>query len=133
MLRQLDAQAHGGRAGPLLVFAGGSNVVVADTLTDLTAVRLANDGITIERNLIRAEGAVWDDVVVTAIEHGLGGLKRLSGIPGLAGATPGRNGGRLLAEVSDTIDPGPAAGSWRAATNVGRSATNCISVTALAF
>ncbi len=104
VLRQLDAQAHGGGAGPLLVFAGGSNLVVADTLTDLTAVRLANDGITIDGNLIRAEaGAVWDDVVVTAIEHGLGGLECLSGIPGSAGATPVQNVGAYGAEVSDTI------------------------------
>ncbi len=104
VLRQLDAQADGGDAGPLLVFAGGSNLVVADTLTDLTAVRLANDGITIDGNLVRAEaGAVWDDVVVTAIEHGLGGLECLSGIPGSAGATPVQNVGAYGAEVSDTI------------------------------
>jgi UDP-N-acetylmuramate dehydrogenase len=104
VLRQLDAQADGGDAGPLLVFAGGSNLVVADTLTDLTAVRLANDGITIDGNLVRAEaGAGWDDVVVTAIEHGLGGLECLSGIPGSAGATPVQNVGAYGAEVSDTI------------------------------
>jgi UDP-N-acetylmuramate dehydrogenase len=104
VLRQLDAQAHEGGAGPLLVFAGGSNLVVAETLTNLTAVRLANDGITIDGNLVRAEaGAVWDDVVVTAVEHGLGGLECLSGIPGSAGATPVQNVGAYGAEVSDTI------------------------------
>jgi UDP-N-acetylmuramate dehydrogenase len=53
---------------------------------------------------VRAEaGAVWDDVVVTAIEHGLGGLECLSGIPGSAGATPVQNVGAYGAEVSDTI------------------------------
>jgi UDP-N-acetylmuramate dehydrogenase len=103
-LRHLDAQAEGGGAGPLLVFAGGSNLVIADTLTDLTAVRLANAGITIDGNLLRAQaGAVWDDVVVTAIEHGLGGLECLSGIPGSAGATPVQNVGAYGVEVSDTI------------------------------
>src|SRR6201993_4422191 len=89
---------------PVLVFAGGSNLVIADALTDLTAVRLANDGVTVDGNLLRAEaGAVWDDVVVRAIEHGLGGLECLSGIPGSAGATPVQNVGAYGAEVSDTI------------------------------
>src|SRR5262249_22585972 len=70
----------------------------------LTAVRLANDGITVDGNLVRAEaGAVWDDVVVRTIEHGLGGLECLSGIPGSAGATPVQNVGAYGAEVSDTI------------------------------
>lgn len=101
-LRRLDETA-GGR-GPVLVFAGGSNLVLSDTRTDLTAVRLANDGITVEGNLVRAQaGAVWDDVVVTAIEHGLGGLECLSGIPGSAGATPVQNVGAYGAEVSDAI------------------------------
>ena len=53
---------------------------------------------------MRAEaGAVWDDVVVTALAHGLGGLECLSGIPGSAGATPVQNVGAYGAEVADTI------------------------------
>ena len=104
VIRQLDAPAEGGGAGPVLVFAGGSNLVIADTLADLTAVRLANDGIAIDGDLVRAEaGAVWDDVVVRTIEQGLGGLECLSGIPGSAGATPVQNVGAYGAEVSDTI------------------------------
>lgn len=104
VLRELDAERHGQDAFPVLVFAGGSNLVLSDTLADLTAVRLANDKITIDGNLVRAEaGAVWDDVVVRAIEHGLGGLECLSGIPGSAGATPVQNVGAYGAEVSDTI------------------------------
>jgi UDP-N-acetylmuramate dehydrogenase len=67
-------------------------------------VRLANDAISIDGNLVRAEaGAVWDDVVVATIESGLGGLECLSGIPGSAGATPVQNVGAYGAEVSDTI------------------------------
>ena len=46
---------------------------------------------------------MWDDVVIRAIEHGLGGLECLSGIPGSAGATPVQNVGAYGAEVSDTI------------------------------
>jgi UDP-N-acetylmuramate dehydrogenase len=104
VLRQLDAQAYSRDGGPPLVFAGGSNLVIAETLTDLTVVQLANSGITIDGSLVRAEaGAVWDDVVVRSIEHGLGGLECLSGIPGSAGATPVQNVGAYGTEVSDTI------------------------------
>ena len=88
----------------VLVLAGGSNVVIADDLTDLTVVLLANTEITVDGHLVRAEaGALWDDVVVTALAHGLGGLECLSGIPGSAGATPVQNVGAYGAEVADTI------------------------------
>jgi UDP-N-acetylmuramate dehydrogenase len=87
-----------------LVLAGGSNVVLADDLADLTVVLLANTEITVEDNIVRAEaGAVWDDVVVTSLAYGLGGLECLSGIPGSAGATPVQNVGAYGAEVADTI------------------------------
>lgn len=90
--------------GPLLVLAGGSNVLVADDLSDLTVVLLANTEITVEGNVVRAEaGALWDDVVVASLAHGLGGLECLSGIPGSAGATPVQNVGAYGAEVADTI------------------------------
>ena len=98
-LRQLDGEG----CQPLLVLAGGSNVVIAETLTDLTVVRLATNSISVDGNIVRAEaGAVWDDVVVAAIAAGLGGLECLSGIPGSAGATPVQNVGAYGAEVADT-------------------------------
>ena len=78
--------------------------MLADDLADLTVVLLANTEITVEGNIVRAEaGAVWDDVVVTSLAHGLGGLECLSGIPGSAGATPVQNVGAYGAEVADTI------------------------------
>ena len=101
VIRALNSGADSDRA---LVLAGGSNVVLADDLADLTVVLLANAGISVDGDIVRAEaGAVWDDVVVTALEHGLGGLECLSGIPGSAGATPVQNVGAYGAEVSDTI------------------------------
>ncbi|MDY6999610.1 MAG: UDP-N-acetylmuramate dehydrogenase [Actinomycetota bacterium] len=92
-------------AGPdALILAGGSNVVLADDLADLTVVRLANTAITVTGDTVRAEaGAVWDDVVAASLAHGLGGLECLSGIPGSAGATPVQNVGAYGAEVADTI------------------------------
>ncbi|MBI2701501.1 UDP-N-acetylmuramate dehydrogenase [Mycobacterium sp.] len=104
VLRALDAQADGFDGGTVLVFAGGSNLVIGNGLPDLTVVRLANAGITVDGNLLRAgAGADWDDVVLRSIEHGLGGLECLSGIPGSAGATPVQNVGAYGVEVSDTI------------------------------
>src|SRR5665213_3209417 len=57
VLAELDSASR----GPVLVFAGGSNLVIADDLTNLTAVQLATRGIAVDGNLVRAEaGAVWD-------------------------------------------------------------------------
>ena len=87
-----------------LILAGGSNLLLADDLTDLTVVRLATTGVTVDGAVLRADaGAGWDDVVVESLRHGLGGLECLSGIPGSTGATPVQNVGAYGAEVSDTI------------------------------
>jgi UDP-N-acetylmuramate dehydrogenase len=102
-LRATDAGSSPA-CGRVLVLAGGSNVVLADDLADLTVVLLANTEISVEGNIVRAEaGAVWDDVVVTSLAYGLGGLECLSGIPGSAGATPVQNVGAYGADVADTI------------------------------
>ena len=91
-------------AGPVLVLAGGSNVVVADELTGLTVVLLATTEISVDGSVLRAEaGAVWQDVVDRAVSSNLGGLECLSGIPGSAGATPVQNVGAYGVEVADTL------------------------------
>ncbi len=101
VLRELPA---GDPADRTLLLAGGSNLVLSDHLTDLTVVRLANTEITVDGAVVRAEaGASWDDVVVTSLAHGLGGLECLSGIPGSVGATPVQNVGAYGVEVADVI------------------------------
>ncbi len=91
-------------AGPVLVLGGGSNVVVADDLSGLIVVRLANIGVEVDGALLRAQaGTDWDDVVVAAAAAGLGGLECLSGIPGSAGATPVQNVGAYGVEVADRL------------------------------
>jgi UDP-N-acetylmuramate dehydrogenase len=101
VLRQLPPDDPAERT---LVLAGGSNVLISDDLTDLTVVRLANAGIAVDGDVVRAEaGASWDEVVVTSLAHGLGGLECLSGIPGSAGATPVQNVGAYGVEVADVI------------------------------
>jgi len=98
-LRALDEERE-----PVLVLGGGSNVVVADELTDLTVVRIASTEVAVESSLLRVEaGADWDTVVARSVQAGLGGLECLSGIPGSAGATPVQNVGAYGVEVADCM------------------------------
>jgi len=50
-----------------------------------------------------AAGENWDDVVARCVAEDLAGLECLSGIPGLAGATPIQNVGAYGQEVAGTI------------------------------
>ncbi|MGV0344312.1 UDP-N-acetylmuramate dehydrogenase [Corynebacterium lehmanniae] len=90
---------------PLLVVGGGSNLVVADGDLDLAAVLVRNEGISLDDDLrLRIQaGTEWDAVVAYAVEHGLGGIEALSGIPGSAGATPVQNVGAYGAEIADVL------------------------------
>lgn len=95
---------------PLLVLSGGSNLVIADDGFEGTVVRIATSGITRESadacggaSVRVAAGEPWDDVVVTAVGEGWAGVEALSGIPGLAGATPIQNVGAYGQDVSQTI------------------------------
>jgi UDP-N-acetylmuramate dehydrogenase len=95
---------------PLLVISGGSNLVVSDDGFEGTVVRVATSGITPESAdycggaVVRvAAGEVWDDVVARAVEERWAGIEALSGIPGLAGATPIQNVGAYGQEVAQTI------------------------------
>lgn len=91
---------------PLLVVAGGSNLVVADGHLDLVVVLLENAAVTVDGEtgrVVAEAGAVWDDVVAAAVSAGLGGIECLSGIPGSAGATPVQNVGAYGAEIADVL------------------------------
>ncbi len=104
LARDLDAAGE-----PMLVLAGGSNVVVADAGFVGTVMRVATRGV---EQLRRSDGRVWLDVqageewdalVVFCIEHGLAGIEALSGIPGSVGATPIQNVGAYGQEVADVL------------------------------
>jgi len=93
---------------PILVLAGGSNVVVADEGTPGTVVLLRSMGVGVQRDrddvLVTVEaGQPWDDVVALAVAEGLAGIECLSGIPGSAGATPIQNVGAYGQEIAETI------------------------------
>ena len=91
---------------PVLVLGGGSNLVVADAGFDGTVVQVGIRGRSRggEPGLVTvAAGEDWDAVVAWTIAEGLAGLECLSGIPGLAGATPIQNVGAYGQEVGQTI------------------------------
>jgi UDP-N-acetylmuramate dehydrogenase len=96
-------------AGPLLVLAGGSNVVIGDDGVPGTVVLLRTTGVTVTESddgdvSVRvAAGERWDDVVAATVRAGHAGLECLSGIPGSAGATPIQNVGAYGQEVAETI------------------------------
>ncbi len=93
---------------PVLVIGGGSNLVVADDGWDGLVVLIRGAGIgwaslTGAVQLTAEAGAVWDDLVATTVEQGWSGLAAMSGIPGLAGATPIQNVGAYGSEVADVL------------------------------
>jgi UDP-N-acetylmuramate dehydrogenase len=99
-------QAADARGEPVLILGGGSNLVVADEGFDGTVIQVLTRGLSRagEPGLVAvAAGEPWDDVVAWSVEAGLAGLECLSGIPGLAGATPIQNVGAYGQEVSQTI------------------------------
>jgi UDP-N-acetylmuramate dehydrogenase len=106
----VDAVGRADRAGePLLVLAGGSNVVVADEGFPGTVLRIVTRGID-RREVGDARvrlgvqaGEPWDALVERCVADGLAGVECLSGIPGSVGATPIQNVGAYGQEVAETI------------------------------
>ena len=111
------------RGEPLLVLGGGSNLVISDDGFPGTVIQVATKGLRRTTDpgagpdaarpgqaepgapvtLTVAAGEDWDTVVASCVAADLAGLECLSGIPGLAGATPIQNVGAYGQEVADTI------------------------------
>ncbi len=89
---------------PLLVLAGGSNLVVADAGFPGTVLRIASRGVRGDGDRLEvAAGEPWDPFVAGCVAAGRAGLECLSGIPGSVGATPIQNVGAYGQEVADAI------------------------------
>src|SRR5215218_4304210 len=98
-VREADAAGE-----PLLVLAGGSNVVVADAGFPGTVVRIVSRGVREQGDrLVVAAGEDWDAFVARCVAAGRPGVECLSGIPGSVGATPIQNVGAYGQEVAETI------------------------------
>ncbi|WP_239456286.1 UDP-N-acetylmuramate dehydrogenase [Nocardioides solisilvae] len=102
---------------PLLLVAGGSNLVVSDDGFDGLVVKVGTRGVRPDVEdgpgpaapscggvVVRvAAGESWDAFVAHAVERGWVGVEALSGIPGSVGATPVQNVGAYGQEVSQTV------------------------------
>ena len=109
-VRRLDAAGE-----PVLVLAGGSNLVVADEGFEGTVVKVATTGVAADSDdpddlaclgavtVTVAAGESWDALVARAVDAGWVGIEALSGIPGSVGATPIQNVGAYGQEVSETL------------------------------
>jgi len=107
LVETVRATDHAGE--PLFVLSGGSNVLIADAGFPGTVVHVATRGIAVtaaadgDVRLTVQAGQPWDEVVALAVAEGWSGVEALSGIPGLAGATPIQNVGAYGAEVAKVI------------------------------
>jgi UDP-N-acetylmuramate dehydrogenase len=98
---------------PVLVLAGGSNVVVADEGFDGTVLEVATTGVVADHEgddptcggvvVTVAAGEPWEPFLAQAVERGWVGVESLSGIPGSVGATPIQNVGAYGQEISQTL------------------------------
>ncbi|MFF0489597.1 UDP-N-acetylmuramate dehydrogenase [Nocardia sp. NPDC004068] len=98
-VRALDAAGI-----PVLLLAGGSNLLIGDGGFGGVVVRITAGAVDIGPDRVVAEaGANWDAVVAATVAAGFGGLECLSGIPGSAGATPVQNVGAYGVEVAQLL------------------------------
>ncbi|MEU7590060.1 UDP-N-acetylmuramate dehydrogenase [Micromonospora sp. NPDC049230] len=94
---------------PVLILAGGSNVVVGEPGFPGTVVLVRSRGLGVVAEdagsvTVRVDaGEPWDDLVAATVANGWAGLECLSGIPGSTGATPIQNVGAYGQEVAETI------------------------------
>ena len=93
-----------------LLLGGGSNMVVADDISNLRVIKVENLGIEPVRNkddsrvVVRVQaGEDWDGFVAHTVNAGLAGIEAMSGIPGSVGAAPVQNIGAYGQELSDSM------------------------------
>ena len=86
------------------ILGGGSNILISDKGFDGLVIKMEIKGREFKDELlIVGAGENWDEVVVAAVERGLGGIENLSLIPGTAGAAVYQNIGAYGQELKDTF------------------------------
>jgi len=98
-VREVDASGE-----PLLVLAGGSNLVLPDAGWPGVVVHVQTGGVAGEDGVLEVQaGESWDHLVAATVADGLAGFECLSGIPGSVGATPIQNVGAYGQEVAASV------------------------------
>ncbi|MBI5239899.1 MAG: UDP-N-acetylmuramate dehydrogenase [Elusimicrobia bacterium] len=93
------------RGLPLTVLGHGANVIVSDIgLPGITACTLRMETCSISGTRVRSEaGASLDMVVSKAVDAGLGGMEKMSGIPGTVGGALWINAGAFGQETYEHL------------------------------
>ena len=88
-----------------VVLGGGSNIVFADDVSELSVLLVQSKGIEdLGSGRVRVQaGQDWNEFVLYACNKGWAGVESLAGIPGTVGAAPIQNIGAYGQEVSSTI------------------------------
>jgi UDP-N-acetylmuramate dehydrogenase len=91
---------------PIRILGFGSNLLVSDKGIDgITCSTRRMNEVAVQGNIIKAEaGAPLDKVVEIAVENGLAGIEKLSGIPGSVGGAIRMNAGAFGQETFDSLD-----------------------------
>ena len=113
--------------GPMLVFGGGSNLLVHESGWPGTVIHLTGPGPEAcppgrilpdsKVEVVAPGGMLWDRFVTHCVRYQWQGIECLSGIPGTVGAAPVQNIAAYGQQVSDVITSVKAAdlseGAWR--------------------
>ena len=91
-----------------LLIGGGTNMVVSESIEDLSVIQVKTKGIDKktfgDKQIWRVQaGEDWDELVAKTVSEGLAGIEAMSGIPGSVGASPVQNIGAYGQELSDVF------------------------------
>jgi len=90
---------------PVIVLAGGSNVLVPDSGLDALVIRVSGNEHSFERNTLSAHsGCNLLTLIQIAGERGSGGWEKLAGIPGTIGGAVRGNAGAFGPEIKDFVE-----------------------------
>lgn len=90
---------------PLIIFAGGSNVLVPDVGLDALVVRIIGEDLIIDSDLVDVHSGRNLLSLIRAVgEKGLGGWEKLAGIPGTVGGAVRGNAGAFGPEIKDFVE-----------------------------
>ena len=89
---------------PVFILGGGSNILVADTGFKGVVIKVENEDVTGDGQMIAVgAGATLLSVVAFAVSRGLKGLENLAGIPGLIGGAVRGNAGAFGTDIGTHI------------------------------